>query len=112
MVQDGGIAGLEQSVYHPIARYSQYNLEVPYSSSEVAATLQEGTVEVVVESLKQYLLACVLLGMLEEASTLLRAIVDISAMYIAKAIPNLHSPPTPPIDEELVTVGQLKMILQ
>ena len=39
MVQDGGVTGLEQSVYHPMAGRSQYNLEVLYSSSEVAATL-------------------------------------------------------------------------
>ena len=39
IVQDRGIVELEQSVYHPMAGYSQYNLEVLYSSSEVAATL-------------------------------------------------------------------------
>ena len=61
-MQDRGITELEQSVHHPIAGHSQYNLEVLYSSSEVATTLQEGTIEVVAESLEQYLLACVLLG--------------------------------------------------
>ena len=105
MVQDRGIIGLEQSMYHPIAGYSQYNLEVLYSSSEVAATLQEGTVEAVTESLEQYLLACILLGKQEEASTLLYTIIDTSVIRIAKAIPNLHSPPTPPTDKELIIVG-------
>ena len=95
-----------------MAGRSQYNLEVLYSSSEVATILQEGTIEVVAESLEQYLLACVLPGKQEEASTLLRTIVDVSAIRITKVTPNLPSPPTPPTDEELVTVGQLKTILQ
>ena len=38
MAQDGGVAGLEQSMYHPLAGRSQYNLEAPHSSSEAAAT--------------------------------------------------------------------------
>ena len=38
MAQDRGITGLEQSMYHPLAGCSQYNLEALYSSSEVAAT--------------------------------------------------------------------------
>ena len=112
MVQDGGVAGLEQSVHHPMAGRSQYNLEVPYSSSEVATTLQDGTVEAAAESLEQCLLACILLGKQEEASTLLRTIIDASVIRIVKATLNLHSPPTPPTDEELVIVGQLKTILQ
>ena len=95
-----------------MAGHSQYNLEVLYSSSEVAATLQEGTIEAVVESLEQCLLAYILLGKQEEASTLLYTIIDTSAIYIVKATLNLYSPSTPLIDEELVTIGQLKTILQ
>ena len=83
IVQDGSVAGLEQSVHHPMAGRSQYNLEVLYSSSKVAATLQEGTVEAVAESLEQYLLAYILPGKQEEASTFLRTIIDVSVIYIA-----------------------------
>ena len=40
IVQDGGTAGLKQSIHCPLAGCSQYNPELPRTSSEAAAIQQ------------------------------------------------------------------------
>ena len=89
-------------MHHPLAGYSQYNLEVLCSSSETAATQQGDTDETAV-SLEQRLLAYIQPGDREAAATLLRAIIDIIAICIAVSTPTLLQ--TPPSDDEPITVG-------
>ena len=108
MVQDRGIAGLEQSMHHPLAGYSQYNLEVLCNSSE-AATTQQGDTDETTVSLEQRLLAYIQPGDREAAVTLLRAIIDTIAIRIAVSTPIPLQ--TSPSDDEPVIVSQLKAIL-
>ena len=109
IVQDRGITGLEQSLYHSLAGLSQYNIEGLKNSSEVLAIYWGDTGEVT-ESLEQRLLAYVLPSDREIAASLLRTIIDITVMYtIAISLTPLQ---TPLSDNEPVTISQLKIILQ
>ena len=108
IVQDRGITGLEQSLYHPLARLSQYNIEELKNSSKVPVTYRGDTSEVT-ESLEQRLLAYVLPGDQETAASLLRTIIDMTVMYTIIISPTPLQ--TPPSDNEPVTIGQLMIIL-
>ena len=92
MAQDGGIAGLEQSLHHPRAGRSQFNAEIPPDTSEDAATQQGGASEST-EPLQQRILACVLPDKQEEVLSLLR---DLVATVTRLAKPTI-SPPKPPL---------------
>jgi hypothetical protein len=70
MAMDGGIAGLEQSDYHPLAGQSQYSppiltlvSEPPVSSQGVASDLAENII--------QSIIACIIPGKKDEVSRLL-----------------------------------------
>ena len=97
MVQDGGLAGLEQSQHHPLANRSQYNAAAspdPFASQE--KVIEQG--EDLAEKLR-----CSILVYVEpdKQDDMLKLLSEIVARTRRVSI----APPTPPNDDEPVTIG-------
>jgi hypothetical protein len=115
MAMDGGIAGLEQSQHHPLAGRSQFNPPSPPSQTQASdspASNQGGNGDPA-ESILQSIRACVIPGKEDEVSRLireLRVIVATAATTTAATSPRTSR--TSFSDDDPVTIGQLKTILQ
>jgi hypothetical protein len=115
MAMDGRIAGLEQSQHHPLAGRSQFNTPSPPSQTQASdspASTQGGDGDPV-ESILQSIRACVIPGKEDEVSRLireLRVIVATAATTTAATSP--WTSRTSFSDDDPVTIGQLKSILQ
>jgi len=109
MVTDGGRAGLEQSQHHPLAGRSQYSQTPQLQASEPPASSRSSDgdpTEAIIKCIK----ACVIPGKEDEVTRLLR---DLTAIITTSGTTSaLQTPRTPNSDDEPVTIGQLKAILQ
>ena len=115
MAMDGGIAGLEQSQHHPLAGRSQFNPPSPPTQTQASdppASIQ-GDDGDPAASILQSIKACVIPGKEDEVSRLireLRVIVATAATTTAATSPRTSR--TSFSDDDPVTIGQLKTILQ
>lgn len=115
MAMDGGIAGLEQSQHHPLAGRSQFNPPSPLSQTQASdspASIQ-GDDGDPAASILQRIKACVIPGKEDEVSRLIRELRVIVATAATTTIAT--SPRTSRTsfsDDDPVTIGQLKTILQ
>jgi hypothetical protein len=110
MAMDGGSAGLNQSQHHPLAGQSQFPPVPQTQTSETLASIQ-GDDGDPTESLIQRIKACVIPGKEDEVSRLLRDLRD----AVATTTTTTTSPRTSRTsfsDDDPVTIGQLKSILQ
>lgn len=112
MAMDGGIPGLNQSQHHPLAGQSQFAPVPQTQTSETPASTQ-GDVGDPTASLIQRIQACVIPGKEDEVSRLLR---DLRDAVVATATASTNTATTTPrtsfSDNDPVTIGQLKTILQ
>ena len=113
MVTDGGCAGLEQSQHHPLAGRSQYSPIPQLQASDSPASSSSGEDDLT-ESLIQRIKACVIPGKVDEVTRLLRDLVATAATTstATSAATSPRTPGTPISDDDPVTIGQLKVILQ
>jgi hypothetical protein len=116
MAMDSGIAGLEQSQHHPLAGRSQFNPVSPtplIEASEPPASPQ-GDAGDPTESVIQSLKACVIPGKMDEASRLIRVLRDMfaSTTTTSSVATSLRTSRTSFSEDDPVTIGQLKSILQ
>ena len=113
MVTDGGCAGLEQSQHHPLAGRSQYSPTPQRQPSDSPASSSSGKDDPT-ESLIQRIKACVIPGKVDEVTRLLRDLVATAATTstATSAATSPRTPGTPISDDDPVTIGQLKVILQ
>ena len=110
MVTDSGRAGLDQSQHHPLAGRSQYSQTPQQEPSDSPASSSDGTDDPT-EPLIQRIKACVIPGKADEVTRLLRDLVTAAAATACTAT-SPRTPKTPISDDEPVTIGQLKAILQ
>jgi hypothetical protein len=108
MAMDGGIAGLEQSQHHPLAGQSQFNPTPPPPQTQAreSPASTQGDDGDPTESLIQRIKACVIPGKVDEVTRLLRVLRDLVATTATSTATFSAS------DDNPVTVGQLKTILQ
>jgi hypothetical protein len=109
MVTDGGCAGLEQSQHHPLAGRSQYSPTPQLQASDSPASSSSGEDDPT-ESLIHRIKACVIPGKVDEVTRLLRDLVAAAATTGTATSP--RTPGTSISDDDPVTIGQLKTILQ
>ena len=110
MAMDGGSAGLNQSQHHPLAGQSQFPPVPQTQTSETLASIQ-GDDGDPTESLIQRIKACVIPGKEDEVSRLLRDLRDAVATTTTTTTSSRTSR-TSFSDDDPVTIGQLKSILQ
>jgi hypothetical protein len=112
MAMDGGIAGLEQSQYHPLARRSQYSLPTQQQANDSLASSQGGSSDLAV-SLIYSIKACIILGKEDKVLRLLCELreLDVSTVTVSAATFSQTSR-TSFSDNDPVTISQLKAILQ
>ena len=111
MVTDGGCAGLEQSQHHPLAGRSQYSPTPQRQPSDSPASSSSGKDDPT-NPLIQRIKACVIPGKVDEVTRLLRDLVAAAASAASSTATSLRTPGTPISDDDPVTIGQLKVILQ
>ena len=109
MVTDGGRAGLEQSQHHPLAGRSQYSQTPQLQAGESLASSGSSEGDQT-ESIIQCIKACVIPGKVDEVTRLLRDLITATATTSAATNPQTLG--TPQSDNDPVTIGQLKAILQ
>jgi hypothetical protein len=115
MAMDGGIAGLEQSQHHPLAGRSQFNPPSLHSQTQASESLAsvQGDEGDQAASLIQSIKACVIPGKEDEVSRLLRELrVIVATAATTSAATSLQTSRTSFSDDDPVTIGQLKSILQ
>jgi hypothetical protein len=112
MAIDSGIAGLKQSDHHPLAGRSQYSPPLQTPPSELPVSSQ-GVAGDLATSIIQSIVACVILGKKDEVTRLVR---DLRAADATAAATSAATSPrtsrTSFSDDDPVTIGQLKTILQ
>jgi hypothetical protein len=111
MAMDGGTAGLEQSDHHPLAGRSQYSPPLQTQASE-SPVRSQGDASDLTESIIQRIVACVIPGKKDEVSRLVRDLRDAAAAAATSAATSLRTSRTSFSDDDPVTIGQLKTILQ
>ena len=111
MAMDGGTAGLEQSDHHPLAGQSQYPPPLQTQASE-SPVCSQGDASDLTESIIQRIVACVIPGKKDEVSRLVRDLRDAVAAAATSAATSLQTSRTSFSDDDPVTIGQLKTILQ
>ena len=111
MVIDGGTAGLEQSDHHPLAGQSQYPPPLQTQASE-SPVCSQGDASDLTESIIQRIVACVIPGKKDEVSRLVRDLRDAVAAAATSTATSLQTSRTSFSDDDPVTIGQLKTILQ
>ena len=111
MAMDGGTAGLEQSDHHPLAGQSQYSPPLQTQASE-SPVCSQGDASDLTESIIQRIVACVIPGKKDEVSCLVRDLRDAAAAVATSAVMSLQTSRTSFSDDDPVTIGQLKTILQ
>lgn len=113
MTMDGGIAGLEQSDDHPLAGQSQYSPPPQKQASDSPASIQGGASDLAA-SLIQRIKACVIPGKEDEVLRLLRELreFDASQSTTTSTATSQQTSRTSFSDNDPVTIGQLKAILQ
>jgi hypothetical protein len=111
MAMDGGTAGLEQSDHHPLAGQSQYSPPLPTQASE-SPVRSQGDASDLTESIIQRIVACVIPGKKDEVSRLVRDLRDAAAAAATSAATSLRTSRTSFSDDDPITIGQLKTILQ
>jgi hypothetical protein len=109
MAMDSGIAGLEQSDHHPLAGRSQYSPPLQTQVSDSLASTQGGAGDLAA-SLIQRIEACVIPGKKDEVSRLLCELREFDAS--TSTTTTTSSTATSLSDDDPVTIGQLKAILQ
>ena len=109
MVTDGGCAGLEQSQHHPLAGRSQYSPTPQLQASDSPTSSSSGEDDPT-ESLIHRIKACVIPGKVDEVTRLLRDVGAATATTGTATSP--RTPRTSISDDDPVTIGQLKTILQ
>ena len=112
MAMDGGVAGLDQSDHHPLAGRSQYPPPLQTPASEPPTSSQGGTGDLA-STIIQSIIACVIPGKKDEVTRLVR---DLRAADATAAATSAATSPrtsrTSFSDDDPVTIGQLKTILQ
>ena len=112
MAMDGGTAGLEQSDHHPLAGRSQYSPPLQTQASE-SPVHSQGDASDLTESIIQRIVACVIPGKKDEVTRLVR---DLRAADATAAATSAATSPrtsrTSFSDDDPVTIGQLKTMLQ
>jgi hypothetical protein len=112
MAMDGGIAGLEQSDHHPLAGQSQYSPPPQTQASDSPVSIQGGAGDLAV-SLIQRIKACVIPGKEDEVSCLPCELREFDASTATTtAVTSQQTSWTSFSDNDPVTIGQLKAILQ
>ena len=122
MVTDGGRAGLEQSQHHPLAGRSQYS-QTPQSQPSDSPASTQGDGGDPTATTIQSIMACVIPGKADEVTRLireLRALDEATATTSAattsaattSAATTRRTSRTSVTDDDPVTIGQLRAILQ
>ena len=111
MAMDGGVAGLDQSDHHPLAGRSQYPPPPQTQVSEPPTSSQGGTGDLAL-SIIQSIIACVIPGKTDEVSRLLCELREADASTTTTTATSPRTSRTSISDDDPVTVGQLKAILQ
>ena len=112
MAMDGGVAGLDQSDHHPLAGRSQYPPPLQTPASEPPTSSQGGTGDLA-STIIQSIIACVIPGKTDEVTRLLQELREVDASTATTtAATSLRTSRTSVSDNDPVTIGQLKAILQ
>jgi hypothetical protein len=113
MAMDGGVAGLDQSDHHPLAGRSQYPPPLQTPASEPPTSSQGGTGDPA-STIIHSIIACVIPGKTDEVTRLLQELreADASTATTTTAATSLRTSRTSVSDNDPVTIGQLKAILQ
>ena len=112
MAMDGGVAGLDQSDHHPLAGRSQYPPPLQTPASEPPTSSQGGTGDLA-STIIQSIIACVIPGKTDEVTRLLQELREVDASKATTtAATSLRTSRTSVSDNDPVTIGQLKAILQ
>jgi hypothetical protein len=79
MAMDNSIAGLEQSNYYLLTGQSQYSPPLQIQASE-SLVYSQGDASNLIESIIQYIIACIILGKKDKVLYLLRDLYNIVAV--------------------------------
>jgi hypothetical protein len=111
MVIDSSTAGLEQSNHHPLIGQSQYSPPLQIQASE-SLVYSQGDTSDLTESIIQHIVACVIPGKKDKVSYLVYNLHDTIAAAVTSTVMSLQTSRTSFSDNNPITIGQLKTILQ
>jgi hypothetical protein len=111
IVIDSSTAGLEQSDYYLLAGQSQYSPPLQIQASE-SPVYSQGDTSDLIELIIQCIVACVIPGKKDKVSRLVRDLCDTVAVIVIIAAISLWISRTSFSNNNPITIGQLKTILQ